>query len=78
MSPKLFHQNLDYAYYLLGICYYEQIVDEKKDLNEIVKSKKIFKFINEKYPNSDYVLDDRYKLELIDDILATKEIYIGT
>ncbi len=72
-----FHQNLDYAYYLLGICFYEQIVDEKKDTQSIVKSKKIFKFINEKYPNSDYALDARYKLDLIDDILASKEIYIG-
>ena len=72
-----FHQNLDYAYYLLGICFYEQIVDEKKDTQSIVKSKKIFKFINEKYPNSDYALDASYKLDLIDDILASKEIYIG-
>ena len=72
-----FHQNLDYAYYLLGICFYEQIVDEKKDTQSIVKSKKIFKLINEKYPNSDYALDARYKLDLIDDILASKEIYIG-
>ena len=72
-----YHQNLDYAYYLLGICFYEQIVDEKKDTQSIVRSKKIFKFINEKYPNSDYALDARYKLDLIDDILASKEIYIG-
>ncbi len=72
-----YHENLDYVYYLLGICYYEQIVDEKKDTQSIVKSKKIFKFINENYPNSDYALDARYKLDLIDDILASKELYIG-
>ena len=72
-----YHQNLDYAYYLLGICFYEQIVDEKKDTQSILKSKKIFKFINEKYPNSEYALDAGYKLDLIDDILASKEVYIG-
>ncbi len=72
-----YHENLDYAYYLLGICFYEQIVDEKKDTQSILKSKKIFKFIVKKYPNSDYALDATYKLDLIDDILASKEIYIG-
>ncbi len=71
------NQNLDYAYYLLGICFYEQIVDETKDTQSIIRSKKIFKLINEKYPKSDYALDARYKLDLIDDILASKEIYIG-
>ena len=41
--PK--HKNLDYAYYLLAICYYEQIVDEKKDLQSIIKAKKNFKIL---------------------------------
>ncbi len=36
------HENLKYAYYLLAICYYEQIVDEKKDLQSIIKAKKKF------------------------------------
>ena len=35
------HKNLDYAYYLLAICYYEQIVDETKDTNSIFKAKNI-------------------------------------
>ena len=46
------HEDLDYAYYLLAICYYEQIVDEKKDLNSILKSKEIFEILIKKYPNS--------------------------
>ena len=44
------HKDLDYAYYLLALCYYEQIVDEKKDLNSILKSKEIFEILIKKYP----------------------------
>ncbi len=69
--------NLNYVYYLLGICYYEQIVDEKKDTQAIIKAKEIFEYILIEYPNSDYALDASYKLDLIDDILAAKEMYIG-
>ena len=69
--------NLDYANYLLGICYYEQIVDEKKDTQSILQAQEVFNFIIKNYPNSDYALDADYKLELIDDILASKEMYIG-
>ena len=36
-----FYENLDYAYYLLAVCYYEQIVDEK-DLQSIVNAKNTF------------------------------------
>ena len=39
------HPQTDYAYYLLALCHYDQIIDEKKDLNEILQSKKYFEFI---------------------------------
>jgi len=71
------NKNLDYAYYLLAICYYEQIVDEKKDLGSITKAKETFEFILKKYPNTEYALDASFKLDLINDILASKEMYIG-
>jgi outer membrane protein assembly factor BamD len=71
------HYNIDYAEYLLGLCYYEQIVDEKKDLKSIIDSKKIFLDIIEKYPQTDFSIDAEFKLDLINDILAAKEIYIG-
>ena len=73
--PK--YEDLDYVYYLLGISYYEQIVDEKKDLQSIINAKKYFKIVNEKYPNSEYSLDANFKLDFINDILASKEMYIG-
>ncbi len=70
-------KNLDYAYYLLGICYFEQIVDEKKDMQSIIQSKETFRTLVKKFPNTEYAIDAKFKLDLIDDILASKEIYIG-
>ena len=71
------HKTLEYVYYLLGICYYEQIVDEKKDLQSIIKAKKNFQIVVKNYPNTEYALDSEFKIDLIDDILAAKEMYIG-
>ena len=71
------HKRLDYAYYLLAISYYEQIVDEKKDLQSIVKGKQGFEIIVKNFPNTEYALDSQFKINLINDILASKEMYIG-
>tara|TARA_Y100001935_G_C17246522_1_gene478634 strand:+ start:31 stop:876 length:846 start_codon:yes stop_codon:yes gene_type:complete len=71
------YNDLDYAYYLLAICYFEQIVDEKKDLQSIIKSKYYFEFIVRDFPNTEYSIDAEFKLDLIDDILASKEMYLG-
>ena len=68
---------LSYAHFLLGMCYYEQIVDEKKDLGPIIKAKEKFNYILKKYPSTDFALDAQFKLDLINDILASKEMYIG-
>ena len=73
--PK--HKNLSYAHFLRAICYFESVVDEKKDLEPLVKSKKGFNFIIENYPDTDFAMDAKYKLELINNILAAKEMYIG-
>ena len=70
-------KNLDYAHYLLAICYYEQIVDEKKDLKYIIESKKAFENILKKFPNTDYALDSNFKIDMVNETLASKEMYIG-
>ena len=75
LYPK--NKNLDYAYYLLAMNYYESIVDEKKDLKPLTEAKRYFNLIIKEYPDTDYALDGRYKLKLIEDILAAKEIYIA-
>src|SRR6056300_1532808 len=56
------HFNIDYAEYLLGLCFYEQIVNEKKDLQSIIDSKKVFLSIIEKYPKTDFAIDAEFKL----------------
>ena len=68
---------LSYAHFLLGMCYYEQIIDEKKDLGPILKAKEKFNYILKNYPSTDFALDAQFKLDLINDILASKEMYIG-
>ena len=73
--PK--HKNMDYAYFLLAMCYYENIVDEKKDLEPLLLSKQKFEYILKNYPNTDFALDAKFKIDLIQDVLASKEMYIG-
>ena len=71
------HSNVRYATYLLAMCYYENIINEKKDLKPLLKAKSIFESIKKKYPNTDFALDAKYKIYLIEDQLAAKEMYIG-
>ena len=70
-------KNTDYALYLLATSHYEKIVDEKKDLQSILLAKKNFNKIIKNFPNTEYALDSEFKIDLINDILASKEIYIG-
>ena len=70
-------KNIPYAHYLIAMCYYEQILDEKKDLKPLLQSKKKFEFIIQTYPDTDYAIDGRYKLDLIVDQLAAKEMSIA-
>ena len=69
--------NKAYAHYLLAICYYETIEGEKKDLAPLILSKKEFNFVIKNFPNTDYAYDAKFKIDLINDILAAKEVYIG-
>ena len=71
------HERINYAHFLLAICYYEQIVDEKKDIEPLLNAQKEFKFIIKNYPNSDFALDAKFKLDLTNDVLASKEIFLG-
>ena len=70
-------KNIDYAHYLIAICYYEQILDEKKDLKPLLKAKEKFEFIMKNYPNTDYGTDARFKIDLIIDQLAAKEMSVA-
>ena len=69
--------DISYAHYLIAMCYYETIEDEKRDTRPLLKAKRKFEFVYEKYPSTDFALDAKFKLELIQDILASKEMYLG-
>jgi outer membrane protein assembly factor BamD len=73
--PK--NKDMIYAHYLLAICYYEMIEDEKRDTEPLINAKQKFNFIVTNYPNSEFEIDSRFKLDLIEDILASKEMYLG-
>ncbi len=74
--PK--HPDLNYAHFLLAMCYYEKIVNEKKDLGPLLLAQEKFNFIVQNFPESDYALDASYKLDLIQDYLASKEMYVAS
>ena len=71
------NSNRDYAYYLLGLCYYDLIVDETKDFRRIVDAEKNFKIVLRDYPNTEYAIDASFKLEVIREISASKEMYLA-
>ena len=55
-------KNLSYAHYLLAMCYYESIEDEKRDSAPLIKAKEKFVFLIKKYPNSEFSIDANFKL----------------
>ena len=73
--PK--HKNIDYAHFLYAMCYYENIIDEKKDLEPLLISKKRFQFVVQNFPGTDFAQDANFKINLINDVLASKEMYLG-
>jgi outer membrane protein assembly factor BamD len=70
-------KNIAYVHYLVAIIFYEQILDEKKDINPLLKSKKKIEFFLKNYPNTDYALDLKFKMDLIINQLAAKEMYVA-
>tara|TARA_E500000331_G_scaffold353860_1_gene405530 strand:- start:371 stop:1222 length:852 start_codon:yes stop_codon:yes gene_type:complete len=70
-------KNISYAHFLLGMCFYENIIDEKKDIEPLIKAEDKFNFIVKTYPDTDFALDAKFKLDLIKDLMAAKEMYIG-
>ncbi len=73
--PK--HKDIDYGHYLLGMCFYENIIDEARDLGPLLNAKKEFEFLIINFPNTEFAIDAEFKLGLIEDRLAGKEMYIG-
>jgi outer membrane protein assembly factor BamD len=70
-------KNIAYAHYLHAISLYEQILDEEKDIKPLLKSKKKIEFFLKNFPDSDYALDLEFKMDLITNQLAAKELYVA-
>jgi len=70
-------ENISYAEYLIALCYYEKIVDEKKDLKPLIEAEKRFELIIKNYPLTDFAQDAEFKIEIIKDILSSKEMYLA-
>jgi len=70
-------RNVIYAHFLIAVIYFEQISDEKKDINPLLKAKNKIRFCLNKYPNTDYAIDLKFKKDLINNQLASKEMYIA-
>ncbi len=70
-------KNIMYAHYLIAIIYYEQISDEKKDLQPLLDADRKIDFFLKKFPNSDYAIDLKFKKDLIQNQLAAKELYVA-
>ncbi len=66
-----------YATYLEASSYYAQIPDISRDQERASKALESFQKIVEKYPNSEYVNDAKYKIQVTRDQLAGKEMSIG-
>ena len=71
------HKNVDYGHFLLAMCYYETIIDEKRDLEPLLKAKRKFEFVMNNFPNTDFSMDAKFKLGVISDKLAAKQMYIA-
>ena len=70
-------ENIAYAHYLIAISLYEQILDEKKDISPLLKSKEKIKYFIQNFPDTEYAQDLKFKLNLIDNQLAAKEMYVA-
>ncbi len=70
-------KNVIYAHYLESLIYYEQISDEKKDIQPLLDASKKIDFFIKKYPKSDYAIDLKFKKDLIENQLAAKELYVA-
>lgn len=71
------NKDIAYAYYMKGLCYYDQIVGAEKDQENTAKAQEAFQQVMVRFPASKYAEDARQKLVLIRDHLAGQEMEVG-
>jgi outer membrane protein assembly factor BamD len=70
-------EDIDYAYYLKALAYYEQISDVRRDQAITQQSMDAFNTLVQRFPDSKYARDAKMKMDLTNDHLAGKEMEIG-
>tara|TARA_Y100000591_G_scaffold141508_1_gene121552 strand:- start:18 stop:836 length:819 start_codon:yes stop_codon:yes gene_type:complete len=71
------NDNIIYAHYLIAIIFFEQIADEKKDMEPLIKTKNKIDFFLKEFPDTEYAIDLKFKKDLIINQMAAKELYIA-
>ena len=71
------NKDAPYAYYLIALCYYEQISDVNRDQSITEQAQAALREVNRRFPQTEYAADARLKLDLVADHLAGKEMEIG-
>lgn len=71
------HDHIAYAYYMVGLCYYEQIPTVQRDQMVTEKAEDAFREVMNRFPDSPYAKDAKFKMDLLRDHLAGKEMDIG-
>lgn len=71
------HPDISYAYYLQGLCYYEQLSPVERDQKMTELAKNAFQEILKRFPESSYAKDAKLKLSLLQDMIAAKEMQVG-
>lgn len=66
-----------YAYYMKGLCYYDQIVGSQKDQDNTAKAGEAFEQLIARFPDSEYAKDAKAKMALINDHIAGQEMEVG-
>ena len=71
------YKDAPYAYYLIAVCYYEQINDVEHDQKTTAQALDALTELVRRYPTTSYAADARLKIDLVQDHLAGKEMEIG-
>ncbi len=71
------NKDAPYAFYLISLCYYEQVADVTRDQKVTQQARDAFGELIRRYPQTRYAADARLKLDLVNDHLAGKDMEIG-
>lgn len=70
-------KDIPYAYYLIGLSYYDQVLAIGRDQKLTQEALKIFKLIIKEYPDSEYASSSQIKFDFLKNQLASKEMEVG-